>query len=682
MTYRKDRTIPLTAATGQLYGYIYCMLISNMLVGMPLFGGALYLCGRAAMVSVSMFGKKNRMYLPAYSRTWTVVLNAILLIFGILLTGIYPAAFHSEKVWIMYATVAFCLCADGAAVRMNRLTEESRHPTGRSIALSLLIQTVFIAAMAGILIYNFGWENGWPPAAGYAMMSFSQALFFHRHPVLNGKQDSRNTETEKNNHRVRAYRSMEWISLLLVMAVELTIAVFYALLATNREWLLPAIAVAIACTLIPAIAGTWVLHRLERSGRKDATWLGITGLVMWLGGIVLCSHMLYTGRLEYIRVYFYLAVCTIGGTLSLTSLRRIEEIMPDAINAAGRAVPEEYWRMRAASWELARLMGDMLGLVTLSVFCFVNGRDLPQNADELAARFRPIMMIPVILVIIGALISVIRFPLSTHYIGKIRRFLNLQESGEENPALQRQVEHVVAEPYRQPYLARFLIRMLRPFYRHTLVHPERIVTDERNPLVFLCNHGEIYGPIVSKIFLPVPARTWSVSTMMLDQGEVTEYVYENTFSHLTSLPVFVRKLLARFIGWLSVNVLNQLEAIPVYRDSPMKLRETVRRSIEAMEAGDSLLIYPENPDRKYEKDGVGEISPGFVMLADAYWKKTHRRMRMLPMYCNREEKTITFGTEIIYQPEQGFRNEQTRIVTETERQIREMAGEATGGEEK
>ena len=36
---------------------------------------------------------------------------------------------------------------------------------------------------------------------------------------------------------------MEWISLLLVMAVELTIAVLYALLATNREWLFPAVVV-------------------------------------------------------------------------------------------------------------------------------------------------------------------------------------------------------------------------------------------------------------------------------------------------------------------------------------------------------------------------------------------------------------------------------------------------------
>ena len=68
VTVGADRKMPLNAVIGQLYGYIYCMLVSNVLTGMPLFGGALFLCGRAVIVAVSVFGKKNRQYLPAYSR--------------------------------------------------------------------------------------------------------------------------------------------------------------------------------------------------------------------------------------------------------------------------------------------------------------------------------------------------------------------------------------------------------------------------------------------------------------------------------------------------------------------------------------------------------------------------------------------------------------------------------------
>ena len=55
-------------------------------------------------------------------------------------------------------------------------------------------------------------------------------------------------------------------------------------------------------------------------------------------------------------------------------------------------------------------------------------------------------------------------------------------------------------------------------------------------------------------------------------------------------------------------------------------------------------------------------------------KKTGKKMRMMPVYANRENKTISFGQTILYNPENGFGKEQVRIVTETRAQILEMAG--------
>ena len=39
--------MPLRAAISQLFGYIYCMILSSMLTDMPVYGGVLYLCGKA-----------------------------------------------------------------------------------------------------------------------------------------------------------------------------------------------------------------------------------------------------------------------------------------------------------------------------------------------------------------------------------------------------------------------------------------------------------------------------------------------------------------------------------------------------------------------------------------------------------------------------------------------------------
>ena len=219
-----------------------------------------------------------------------------------------------------------------------------------------------------------------------------------------------------------------------------------------------------------------------------------------------------------------------------------------------------------------------------------------------------------------------------------------------------------------------VIGILRPFNRHKMVNLEHVKTDPDNPLVFLGNHAEIYGPIASALCFPVPVRFWVISKMMFRKQDVRAYLYENTFSKKTFLPVFVRKIIARNLGWVSVNVMNSLRAIAVYRDSPMKLRQTLRESVEALEHGENLMIFPEHPEGKYEKGGVSEFSPGFLMLAEAWWKKSGKKLRILPVYANREARTFTFGDEIVYEPENGFAAEQERVMQDARAQMLHMAG--------
>ena len=211
--------------------------------------------------------------------------------------------------------------------------------------------------------------------------------------------------------------------------------------------------------------------------------------------------------------------------------------------------------------------------------------------------------------------------------------------------------------------------MLRPFNRHKMVNLDHVITDESNPIVFLGNHAEIYGPIASALCFPIPVRFWVVSRMMFNKKDVRAYLYENTFSKKTFLPVFVRKLLAWYLGWLSVNIMNSLRAIPVYRDSPMQLRQTLRESVEALEHGENLMIFPEHPEGKYVKGGISELSPGFIMLAEAWWKKSGKKLRFMPVYANREKRTFTFGNEIVYEPVNGYASEQERVLKEAYEQL-------------
>ena len=222
---------------------------------------------------------------------------------------------------------------------------------------------------------------------------------------------------------------------------------------------------------------------------------------------------------------------------------------------------------------------------------------------------------------------------------------------------------------KEDVVTKMTIGILKPFNRHRMVHLDHVRTDPDNPLVFLGNHAEIYGPIASALCFPVPVRFWVISKMMFNKKDVRAYMYENTFSKKTFLPVFVRKLLAWYLGWLSVNIMNSLRAIPVYRDSPMKLRQTIRESVDALAAGENLMIFPEHPEGKYVKNGISELSPGFLMLAEAWWKKSGKKLRLMPVYANREQRTFTFGDEIDYEPENGFAAEQDRILKEAYEQL-------------
>ena len=228
---------------------------------------------------------------------------------------------------------------------------------------------------------------------------------------------------------------------------------------------------------------------------------------------------------------------------------------------------------------------------------------------------------------------------------------------------------------KEKLVTKIVIGILRPFNRHTMVNLDHIKQENENPIVFLGNHAEIYGPIASALCFPVPVRFWVISRMMGRSRDVRAYLYENTFSKKTFLPVFVRRLLARLMGWLSVNVMCGLNAIPVYRDSPMKLRMTLRKSVEALENGDNVMIFPEHPDGKYVKGSVSELSPGFLMLAEAWWKKTGKKLRIMPVFANREKRTFTFGDEICYEPENGYAAEQDRILREARNQLLQLAGE-------
>ncbi len=230
------------------------------------------------------------------------------------------------------------------------------------------------------------------------------------------------------------------------------------------------------------------------------------------------------------------------------------------------------------------------------------------------------------------------------------------------------------QPHRQPLLTRFLIAVLRPVYRHKVKGIENIREDAGNPLIFLCNHGEFYGPIAATLYIPLRIRPWSISELCIRREEAKAYVYRYTYSPMR-LPEFVKQLLSSITAVATVFVFGQLDCIPVFRNKPRELMQTFRNTAEALEAGDHLLIFPENPNatgegQGYATEGLGPLFTGFEMIAPIYYNRTGKCCRFLPMYAHKAARTVSFGTEIVYDPKNEPGAERTRLVTEIEQQMR------------
>jgi hypothetical protein len=105
---------------------------------------------------------------------------------------------------------------------------------------------------------------------------------------------------------------------------------------------------------------------------------------------------------------------------------------------------------------------------------------------------------------------------------------------------------------------------------------------------------------------------------------------------------------------------------------------TFRLTVEAMQAGDNILVFPERGDsdapgqKGYATEGVGDLYTGFAMIAPAFYAKTHKRAVFLPLYASKHLRTITFGHGICYNPDAPATEEKLRIVRELQASMETM----------
>ncbi len=223
---------------------------------------------------------------------------------------------------------------------------------------------------------------------------------------------------------------------------------------------------------------------------------------------------------------------------------------------------------------------------------------------------------------------------------------------------------------------RALMFILRHMMPHQLKDVENVRLAEDDPIVYLCNHSELYGPIAGMLYCPGFVRPWTISELCCDVQEATAYVKRYTLKKLDWADARKQRV-AKFLASKTLKLMQKVQSIPVFRHKPRELMTTFRQSVEALQQGANLLIFPEDPDTDPNSPGYKAGRPptlfrGFPMLAQVYYNRTGKRCRFVPVLCHKGSRTVSFGTEILYDPDNDPIAERDRIVDEAYNQMQAL----------
>ena len=658
-----------------LFHFIYCIIASESLLGFPIAGGSLYLFGRVAVLFTGMQRPPRSGVLSRKERllSWAVLVVPLLLLPMVL--SVLPIRLNDPELWVMSAIALMMtlrMTVTGYLVEKDLM---QGRPVRAAFGRMAVSEFLFLLPPA-VLVFLFADSGKALPLTLGAVLGAaveSRELWRERR-VLRATAPEDEKEIETLRH-VMAYRRFQDVTVVVAAALQVTMAFEYALIAALSDTLYAAMAM--AGVLLAAVLLTDLIHRRVLRERSDPGNVLIMGSAIWFYGIIWYIR----GFDTFVRgdAFIALALSAVGGAICIRTLGYMDTRMRDVASFVTHHEPTRAydWALRTRI-ELSSLTGQAVSLAGLMLLdIFAAGR-LPDTLPALVDRLRPVMTMPALILTLLALIASIRFPLTGQHMAKLDRYMSLARKGENNRALESQLETAIVKKSLKHWGIRIVIHILRPLYYHKVVGREKVHMDPQGAAVFVCNHGEISGPVTATLFVPWSFRPW-VTHQMADKNEIAEYLYTTNFSHQSWIPERMKKGLAyRFAGPILAWMIGSLEPIPVYISDPARLRQTFRETVNAMEAGDNILLFPENSatseDHHYVREGVSDFFTGFAMIGQLYYRRTGLSCQFIPVYCDKKKRTVTFGESVRYDPDRAPAEESERVSTILRDRIRELAG--------
>ena len=201
--------------------------------------------------------------------------------------------------------------------------------------------------------------------------------------------------------------------------------------------------------------------------------------------------------------------------------------------------------------------------------------------------------------------------------------------------------------------------LFKPFMRLCFKKPVIInlagQIDDR--CIVLANHSAKSGPPGLDLYFPKKTCKWGAYQMFGNYFMRRAYLKDVLYIQKCGAKPFKAAFMATILGALNQFVYKGMWMMPSYPD--MRLIKTLRNSCEVINKDIPVMIFPENSNQGY-KDVLTEFFPGFVMLAEKYFKDYGVDLPIYPVYYSVKKRIMVIDKPMYVQEyvKQGLKRDE------------------------
>lgn len=626
------------------------LYISSSIIDNAVFGASLSVCG-FALQNYFMLRKQGELENKGFLSGLLGVLMTMILLFTGLFFYMYPSLTGKiGSVCVATITIILFIRSLFTLLFIKNHSGNRRQCAIITTAIQLAGSAVIFVILKLVTTWQFARD------IGILSMVYPLAvliwLFFTRNEELVFK-------AEYEIGKIASYRLYNALLMCSNTSLYLSIMTYVSILVlmpTEIELYLPValwLAIIFTCIVITGrILRRGALKNIEKSS------LFLAGGFLWFFSYLQLNESFKLFDISLLWIWSLVQAMGLGLMMLLSTymqedMKLVLELTDDASDTAVRT-------NSVLVQQAALLIASICIYFELSFANLVLDRQIPFsfNTSGFRASFMSTLnLLPLIFVLISMFLSLVQ-PVNRDIVRKLKLYREQKATDSVNLAFEDKLKRLLLRRYRVRIGIKLIVLSLKPWFYHKVINA-KIVDSSQGPSVFVANHREIYGPIISNLYIPFTFRPW-IENNMLDREKIKHHAWEGSIKRVR--PFWLARIFLKLMVPVVHYVLNSVEPIPVYhgaRDVP----HTIELTVDALLELDNILIFPEDPSKtsngRYALNGVSRFHPGFVHVAKAYYRKTGKALKFYPVYANPQKRTITFGEGIAYDPD--GKNEPERI---------------------